>query len=40
MYFNPSVTLVFEFQLLARVEGFYVYGTLKYIYDFTLPGGP
>jgi len=39
MYFNPSMTLVFEFQLLASSEGLYMYGTLKYIYDFTFPEG-
>ena len=37
-YFSPSVTVVFEFQILAKVEGFHTYGTHKYIYDFTLPG--
>jgi len=38
-YFSPSVTLVFEFQILAKVEGFHMDGTHKYINDFTLPGG-
>ena len=36
-YLNPEMTLCFEIQLLPKMEEFYIYSTLKSIYDLMVP---